>query len=199
MTEIENNQQYFEQTFHQQSDSSSVFIGIEFENCEFIDCDFTEAKFQNCKFNDCTFNRCNLSLVKLTHSHFYQINFLECKLLGIDWTYADWSRFNLEPEISFKKCILNDSSFFELSMHSLIFEECKLNDVDFREGDFSNSTMIYCDFHHSLFMRTNLQCVDFTESINFQIDIFENKLTQAKFSRYEAINLLESLEIELVD
>jgi uncharacterized protein YjbI with pentapeptide repeats len=79
------------------------------------------------------------------------------------------------------------------------FDECKLHEVDFREGNFANSKMIYCDFTNSLFMRTNLQSVDFTESSNFNIDVLENRLSKAKFSRYEALSLLDSLGIELVD
>ncbi|WP_434940704.1 hypothetical protein ACRWQN_10470 [Shewanella sp. HL-SH8] len=48
-------------------------------------------------------------------------------------------------------------------------------------------------------MRTNLQKADFAESTNFNINVLENTLKQAKFSRYEALNLLDSLGIELVD
>tara|TARA_R110002111_G_C6004265_1_gene373593 strand:- start:7724 stop:7849 length:126 start_codon:yes stop_codon:yes gene_type:complete len=40
--------------------------------------------------------------------------------------------------------------------------------------------------------------VDFTESTGFGIDVLENKLARAKFTRFEALSLLESLSIELV-
>ena len=39
---------------------------------------------------------------------------------------------------------------------------------------------------------------DFTDATNYQIDIFTNKITGAKFSLPDAVNLLESLRIELV-
>nr|WP_245680758.1 hypothetical protein [Veronia pacifica] len=48
-------------------------------------------------------------------------------------------------------------------------------------------------------MRTNLQDVDFTDSTAYAIDILENQIKGATFSRYEALNLLNSLDIELVD
>ncbi|WP_420812697.1 hypothetical protein [Natronospirillum operosum] len=59
--------------------------------------------------------------------------------------------------------------------------------------------MTYSDFSHSSFMRTNLQGVDFSESTAYTIDVLENNVKEARFSRYEALSLLESLGIELVD
>ncbi|EKO3726303.1 pentapeptide repeat-containing protein, partial [Vibrio metschnikovii] len=121
------------------------------------------------------------------------------KLVGVDWTKATWPVYHSDFELSFKRCILNDSSFFGLTLNELVFDECKLHDVDFREGNFARSTMTYSDFSHSLFMRTNLQGVDFSESTAYSIDVLENNVKKAKFSRYEALSLLESLGIELVD
>ncbi|MBF4300672.1 pentapeptide repeat-containing protein, partial [Vibrio anguillarum] len=38
-----------------------------------------------------------------------------------------------------------------------------------------------------------------SESTAYSIDVLENNVKKAKFSRYEALSLLESLGIELVD
>lgn len=199
MKKVENNEEYFEASFDKQRLQSLEISNSEFEECEFNDCDFSLAIFTRCKFLNCSFNRCNLSLIKIPHSRFFEVDFVDCKLVGIDWTTASWPSFNLCSELKFERCILNDSSFFGLSLNELKLEECKLHEVDFREGDFSNSLMTYCDFTNSLFMRTNLQKVDFTESNNFIIDVLENQISKAKFSRYEALSLLDSLGIELVD
>lgn len=199
MINIENNKQYFEQSFDKQILTSLEVVNAKFEDCEFNDCDFSEALFSRCNFLNCTFNRCNLSLIKIPYTRLFEINFNECKLVGIDWTRASWPSFNLSAELKFNRSILNDSSFFGLVLNELQLDECKLHDIDFREADFSNSMMTYCDFSHSLFMRTNLHNVDFTESTNFNIDVLENKISKAKFSRYEALSLLQSLEIQLVD
>ncbi len=67
------------------------------------------------------------------------------------------SVYHLDFELKFQRCILNDASFFGLTLNELTLDECKLHDVEFREGNFESSTMCYCDFTHSLFMRTNLQ------------------------------------------
>ncbi|MFP2768121.1 hypothetical protein [Oceanisphaera sp. KMM 10153] len=52
---------------------------------------------------------------------------------------------------------------------------------------------------NSLFIRTKLHNVDFSEPGHFNINVLENTLTKARFSRYEALSLLENLGIELVD
>ena len=202
--QIESSEEYFQESFNkqifsQEEGQSLTISDTEFEDCEFNDCDFSSAIFTRCKFLNCSFNRCNLSLMKLPYSQFFEVDFVECKLVGIDWTRAAWPSFNLCSELTFTRCILNDASFFGLSLNELKLEECKLYEVDFREGDFSNSVMTYCDFTNSLFMRTNLKNVDFTESENFNIDILQNTVSKAKFSRYAALALLEELDIELVD
>ena len=153
MDKIEDNGDYFEQPFNKLdlTHTSPVTIAdTQFEDCEFNDCDFSSATFTRCKFLNCSFNRCNLSLIKVPYSHFFEIDFVDCKIVGVDWTRATWPSFNLCSELIFTRCILNDASFFGLSLNELKLEECKLYEVDFREGDFSNSVMTYCDFTNSL-------------------------------------------------
>ncbi len=71
--------------------------------------------------------------------------------------------------------------------------------VDFREGDFSNANFTYTDFTGCLFGNTNLTGADFSDATGYDIDIYQNVIKRAKFSRFEAVRLLDSLEIELVD
>lgn len=48
-------------------------------------------------------------------------------------------------------------------------------------------------------MQTNLEGVDFTHSHSFDIDIRQNKMTKAIFSKIEALDLLKYLDIKLID
>ncbi|UTM59631.1 pentapeptide repeat-containing protein [Photobacterium sp. CCB-ST2H9] len=196
---IADHEQYYDENFGKLLLSLSAFNGVEFEDCEFHDCHFSESTFKNCKFINCQFYRCNLSLLKIPQTRFFGVSFVECKLVGVDWTQANWPAFNIDHELKFRKCILNDGSFFGLTLNELVLDECKLHDVDFREGDFKHSSMTYCDFTHSLFMRTDLRRVDFTESTQYNIHVLENSVEGARFSRFEALHLLESLGVELVD
>ncbi|MGL5391087.1 MAG: pentapeptide repeat-containing protein, partial [Shewanella sp.] len=171
----------------------------EFEDCDFHDCHFSESTWRKCQFIDCRFVRCNLSLVKVPLCQFSGVAFVECKLVGIDWTRAAWSPLSFATPFSFAQCILNDGSFLGLTLDEITIEACKAHDVDFREGSFKRANFTHTDFSHSLFGHTVLLEADFSEASNYDIDIFNNKIKGAKFSRDQALRLLHGLDIELVD
>ncbi|MFB2754094.1 pentapeptide repeat-containing protein [Shewanella xiamenensis] len=190
---------FFSQQFIALAESQSQWQDLEFEECEFQDCQFSDSTFRNCKFIDCRFVGCNLSLLKVPLSQFNGVSFEECKLVGIDWTRAAWPRLSFAAPFSFRTCILNDCSFMGLKLDEMVLEGCKAQDVDFREGKFNRANFSYSDFRHSLFGRTELMEADFSEATDYDIDIFNNKIKGAKFSRDEAIRLLNGLDITLVD
>lgn len=196
---IEDNNKYYSQNFKGLDFSNNSYSDIVFENCTFHGCNFSDAKFYKCKFLESTFNNSNLSNLAVNYTRFVDVNFEECKLIGVNWTTADWPRLNLSSPLAFTQCIINDSSFFGLFLAELTLEHCKAHDVDFRSGNFSKAKFIHTDFTNSLFSKTNLKEADFSEAQNYTIDVFNNEIKGAKFSKYEALSLLDSLEIELVE
>lgn len=191
--------EYFSEKFKGLNLSGQAFEAKEFEACTFNECDFSDAILSECQFLDCEFIKCNLSVVKIEYSQFSGVIFTECKLIGIDWCKAAWSELATSSPVKFYQCILNDCSFFGLSIPGVIIEGCKAHDVDFREGDFSKANFIGTDFSNSLFNKTNLTSTDFTEATDYHIDVYLNEIKRARFSSFEALNLLSSLGIELVD
>lgn len=171
----------------------------EFDNCHFIDCNLTDVSLLKCKFSECLFKNCNLSMAKVNGCSFFDVIFEDSKAIGINWTMAYWSTIKLSAPLKFYKSILNDSSFLGLSLHELVMVECKAHDVDFRETDCTQADFSYTDFTNSLFNKTNLTQANFSEAINYNIDVFLNEIKRAKFSLPEAMNLLNSLDIELVE
>src|SRR6187431_523865 len=196
---IENSNEYLSKTFDGLDATGESFTEIVFENCIFQQCNFSDRRFYKCKFVDCVFTASNLSNINVDYSKFFDTSFNQSKLVGVDWTKADWPRFNFTAPISFNECIINDSSFFGLALSELVLEHCKAHDVDFRSGTFTKAKFSYTDFTNSLFMKTNLREADFSEAENYDIDIFNNEIKAARFSRHEAVRLLNSLDIELVD
>lgn len=194
-----NNHEYLSQTLTGLCLTSQNITSKKFDSCTFKDCDFSEATFNDTKFIDCTFIKCNLSIAKINNCKFSDVIFEECKLIGIDWTSIAWPQIALCSPVKFYKCIINDGIFFGLSLEELVIEQCKAHDVDFREGNFTDSNFTYTDFTNSLFNKTNLTGVNFTEAFNYNIDIYFNDIKRAQFSRHEAVRLLDSLNIELVD
>lgn len=199
MTQLMSNKEYFEKNFARLDKSSSSIENVLFEECRFEHCNFTAAQFSRCKFTHCTFHRCNLSVMEIFASCFHQVSFDQCKLSGIDWTQAYWPTFNLHPGLYFSKSILTNASFHSLNLHGVKMDQCKLHEVDFRECDLAGAAFIACDLAGSLFNHTNLRAADFTDSCDFAINVLNNSVTGAKFSRLQALDLLESLGIELVD
>ena len=196
---INEESEYYSQVFASLDLSDQELVSKEFEDCTFKECNFSSAILRSCKFIDCHFAKCNLSNAKLAYSRFNEVVFDECKMIGVDWTRAYWPNLTLSAPIKFTQCILNDSSFFGLGLDEMVIEGCKAHDVDFREGKFKGADFSYTDFSNSLFNNTNLSAADFTEASNYSIDIHSNAIRGAKFSRSEAVSLLDSLGIELVD
>ncbi|WP_101758679.1 pentapeptide repeat-containing protein [Oceanicoccus sp. KOV_DT_Chl] len=191
--------EYWSKTFTDLDLSGVQLSGKEFDGCTFKGCNFSDATFNKCKFVDCEFSHCNLSVINIAYSKFSDVIFDECKVIGVNWSNAAWSSLSLSAPIKFHQCIINDSSFYGLSLTEIVIEQCRAINVDFREGDFSDANFSYTDFSGSLFHKTNLSRADFSEATDYDIDIYNNIIKGAKFCRLEAVRLLDSLEVELVD
>jgi len=190
---------YIDQDFTHLNLPGKEINSKEFDNCTFNGCNFSDAIFLNCKFYECKFINCNLSMITVIGSSFFDVAFEETKAIGINWAQAAWPRIKLNSPLRFYKCILNNSSFFGLGIKEIAMVDCKAKEADFREADCTEANFTYTDFGNSLFGKTNLTKADFSEAVNYNIDIFNNIITKAKFSLPEAMNLLSSLDIELVD
>jgi len=191
--------EYFSETFTGLNQASQVLSSIEFDECIFTDCDFSGVTFSTCKFSDCSFKKCNLSIVNFNSSKFSSVDFDACKMIGVDWTKAAWPLLALSSPVSFKNSSISDSSFFALNLDKIQMIECEAHDADFREANLTGAGFTETDFLNSLFRNTNLTGADFVDAVNYDIDIHVNKIKNARFSRFEAIRLLNCLGIDLVD
>lgn len=72
-------------------------------------------------------------------------------------------------------------------------------EVDFRNGTFQKADFSGSDFKGALFGNTRLEEANFTDTSNTMIDIRSNHLKGSIFSRYEALFMLETMGIVLVD
>lgn len=78
-------------------------------------------------------------------------------------------------------------------------EACQAHEVDFTETDCADASFIQSDFENSTFHQTHLARADFTDATNYQIDVFTNRIDGATFSLPDAINLLRSLPIKVIE
>ncbi|MFT6977680.1 MAG: fluoroquinolone resistance protein [Shewanella psychromarinicola] len=170
-----------------------------FERCQFIQCDLSQSDFNHCQFIECVFSQCNLSVLSVVATEFDDVIFRDCKAIGIDWTKAQWPQFMTQTSIKFEQCLLDGSNFYSLHLPEIILVDCRAHDVDFREANLSKADLRRTDFTLSQFSHTNLSGANFTDASNYHIDITRNEVKQAIFSRFEALSLLEGLDIQLVD
>ena len=165
----------------------------EYENCQFINCDFSDTNFSEMKFIDCEFTGCNLSLVKLGKTIFRDINFKDCKMLGLRFDHC--SEFGLA--FSFDKCILDHCSFYQTKIKKTVFKGCQLHEADLTECDATGSIFDHCDLLDATFENTILEKADLRNSYNFSIDPAANKIKKAKFSLSAVAGLLNKYGIEI--
>lgn len=146
------------------------------------------------------FRDSNLSLLRVSETRFVDIEFDACKMVGVDWGKARWPTYQTNSPFKFYNgCNLSDSSFFGLNLGEIEIINCKLHAVDFRECSTQNAVLTGNDFLSALFDKTDLKGTDFTDSFNYNINIFENEVQGARFSRIDALGLLTSLDISLID
>ena len=173
--------------------SEKTLLNHEFTNCEFINCNFTKSDLSYDNFTDCRFKGCNFSLALLNNTGMKNIDFLDCKIVGIDFSKCN----NFLFAVSFQNCHLDYSSFFQKKMKKTNFIDCSIKEVDFVEADLSMSIFKNCDLLDTTFMRTILEKVDFRTAKNYSFDPEINKIKKAKFSYLGIAGLLAKYDIDI--
>lgn len=161
----------------------------DYEKCEFVNCTLTDIS--NLNFINCTFKNCNLSNCKVNNAKLQGVEFVDCKLLGLNFFQAKDFAF----EVYFEKCLLDYASFDSKKLNKSEFSHCKMHEVNFTNADLSKSLFNDCDLYETVFAKTNLSGLDFTSSSNFAIDPEINNIKKAKFLSQDLFRLLTRHDI----
>lgn len=165
--------------------------GRSFENCTILNSEFQNADLSDLMFADCQFRECNLALCNVGNTAFQNVLFMDCKLVGIDFSKAGDFLF----EVSFENCLLDNAIFYKKKNKSARFSNCSLVEADFSEADLSNVVFDNCNFFRAFFDRSVLKGADFTTSYNYSIDPDTNIIKKAKFSASGLPGLLAKYDI----
>ena len=196
---ISSEKRFNDQEFKDLDLDATEIISSEFIDCEFINCSFVESVIKKCRFVNCDFKQCDLSLCKLNESISINTCFTKSKLIGVNWSQADWPTLDLGKPINMYKSALNHCTFIGLNLNGIHVLDCQAINVDFREADLSQADFSGSDLSDSLFIHTNLSEVDLSQARNYVIDPGLNQLKKAKFSLPEAMSLLYNMDIILTD
>lgn len=150
----------------------------EYDNCTFQDCDLSNCDLSGFSFTECRFADCNLSLAKVSGAAFKEVKFNSCKLMGVHFEHCNSFLFSID----FEGCILNLSSFYQLSLKRCKFRESSLQEVDFTESDLSGVALVNCDLSGAIFENTILEKADFRSAFNYSMDPEVNRMKKARFS-----------------
>jgi fluoroquinolone resistance protein len=135
----------------------------------------------------------------VTSSVFSGVRFESSRLIGIDWTQADWNAISLGDPLRFTNCVISHSTFIGIKLRKIMITDTTAKDVDFREVDLSRVDFCGTDLTDSIFADTNLAEADLSKARNYSISPEKNNLKGAKFSLPEALSLLFNLDIVLVE
>jgi fluoroquinolone resistance protein len=190
----ESHQNHIRVTFRDAELPDVQITSSDFDSCTFERCILTEALLSHCRFTNCKFIACDLSLLSAPNCRFLDVEFIEAKLAGVDWTIvgstkSDWLLFSA----AFDRCALDYSSFFGLRVKRL--SDCSALEVDFSEADLTGADCRRTDFAGAKFLHTNFGGANFVGAKGYAIDLTANKAKKAKFSYPEAMSLLSAFDV----
>lgn len=188
--------EYFGDRLFSNIDFSEVDFTIgEYDQCTFQLCDFSEIDLSKCKFISCTFRDCNLSMSKLSKTTLCDVEFIGCKILGVDFTLCH--DFGLS--MSFIQCNLSHSIFEGMKWKKPYFKQCILYETDFTAAHLSGIIFDECDLERTIFSYTNLSNADFYTSYNYDLNPSINQLHGARFSTRGVRGLLTQFKVLIED
>lgn len=190
---------YSDQVFNELHLGQAHLDSNEFHDCIFVRCNFVETTFRNCRFINCVFQHCDLSLVQVPDSSFAATRFENSKVIGVNWAKAHWPEARLWDSLCFSKCAISHSTFIGLNLRRIQIQDCLATNVDFRETDLYQADFSGTDLSDSLFLNTDLTEADLSDAHNYQMDPRQNVIKKTKFSLPEAMSLLYSMDIILID
>lgn len=165
----------------------------EFEQCIFKSCDFSNSDFSGNRFTDCTFIGCNLGLMKLNGTTLNGVKFIDCKLIGINFSKCTDLLFSL----SFEKCLLDYASFAGKKMMKTPFIHSSLKNTDFSDTNLTKAVFDQADLQGAVFSKTNLQEANLATAFNFSLDPEANYIKQATFSQQGLSGLLTKHKLRI--
>ena len=170
---------------------------INFTDCEFYNCTINEIEIRNCNFRSCKFYNCTVLNVKFKFTDMLDCEFYKCLLIGVNWTDLAQKFSVTKPFTKVEACELRYHIFERFNLKAFSFKECSLEGSIFEDCNLEGASFEGCNLKETQFKNNNMNKADFRDAKDFAINIYENKVKNAKFSYPEAISLLTEIGIKL--
>jgi uncharacterized protein YjbI with pentapeptide repeats len=179
--------------------ASTEVADVRFTACAFERSDLSDAVFASCVFDDCSFTDCTMALFGVMNSRFSAVRFHDCKLTGVNWSDADCPTVSLVEPFQFLDCLLDHSVFLGVTLDRVGFLNCSLREVDFSEASLRDAVFSGSDLSGARFSRSDLRGARLESAHGYGIDSNDNLVTGMVVSLPEAVSLISSIGVELVE
>lgn len=170
---------------------SANLSGKSFYQCEFRNVLAVEADLSECVLQNCRLERCDLTMAVLKGASLRGVRFVDCKLMGIDWSPAGGLTF----AVGFERCVLSHGTFSDLRMKQTRFIECKAHETNFVGVDLTEADFNRTDLTRAKFIDTNLLGADLSTAVHYEINPENNVLRKTRFSMEAALALASRMGV----
>ncbi|WP_342555918.1 pentapeptide repeat-containing protein [Paenibacillus sp. FSL R7-0652] len=133
---------------------------VSFENVLFRHVTILESTLEHCEFTDVRFEHCDFSNVNLQDSFMHRTQWLNCKLVGTDFSGSRWQnvsvlqsicdyssfRFAHLKQVEYAECSLAGADFAYLKLQKIALSLCKMDQVIFTGTAMKGMDLSDCDF-----------------------------------------------------
>jgi fluoroquinolone resistance protein len=166
---------------------------------EFCRCTFRNAKLQQTRWartrlEDCVFEACDLTRALPAQLALRSVEFVRCKLMGIDWSHlGDY------PDVKFVECNLRYSSFVTTALRKTRFERCSMHEANFLQVDLGQAVFEECELAGARFEGCDLRGASFLRSLECFVDPSKNKVQGARVPTETARLIAQSFGMKIED
>ena len=165
---------------------------VEFTACRFTRCTFRECDVKRFCFVDCVFDHCDLSNLRFENSTFQRVQFVDCRLTGVEWIKAALMNG------SFKSCSMDYANLADTKLDHVEWSDCRM-----RESAWNNlrakQTFFQCDLTSAMIRGVSMKGMDMTTCTLDGISIDPNDLRGMRVTALQALMFSRMLGLEIAD
>lgn len=177
------NARFTEDVLHDMRLGQTVVKNSHFANTDFTGIDLSDVRFENCDFSN----------ADLSNASMIRVEFVDCKLLGINLSES------YIGQTGFHCCIINLGIFAQTKFENVLFEESILENADFFDCTFKKLGFDTCHINDVNFRETSLKGIDISSSEFETIGVSMEHLKGCIVSRHQAAYFAGLLGIQIKD
>ena len=183
--------EFDEETFEGSDFRGATLRSKSFSDCEFRECSFQKADFRYSVFENCRLSGCDLTMALVADARFLDVEFKDCKLMGIDWSQVSGLVFS----VGFTRCVLSHGSFIDLAMKNVRVIDCRADETNFSGSNLQGADFSRTNLEAAKFAGADLTRADLSQATNYAINPNDSILRDTRFSIGAALAVAKRMGI----